>query len=149
MVFCGALIKFIFDSELNHLGKFVETKQRKRAYSVYCTEEIRAVLTTHRSLMSTKHLIAVGARPKGTYVTLSAPSLTLFSFRLELRRNRQEDLKATGEILRSKLLLGQEDPAVRQVNWRRPPVRWPDLQQTCMILVNKCIIIWVNQTFVS
>lgn len=67
--------------------------------------------------MSTKHLIVVGAHPKGTYVTLSAPSLTLmFSFRLELRRNRQEDLKATGEILRSKLLLGQEDPAVRQVN---------------------------------
>lgn len=57
--------KDLVDSELNHLGKFVETKQRKLAYSVYCTMKvISAVLTTHSLLMSTKHLIVVGTRPE-------------------------------------------------------------------------------------
>lgn len=70
--------QFDFDSELNHLGKFAETKQRKLAYSVYCTmKTIRVVLTTRSLLMSTKHLIAAGAHPKWTNVTLSPPSLTL------------------------------------------------------------------------
>lgn len=94
---------------------FVETKQRKLAYSVYCTMKvISAVLTTCSLLMSPKHLIVVGTHPKWIYVTFS--DLITYScvcpFRLELRRNGEEELKAPGEVLRIKLLLGQEDQEV-------------------------------------
>lgn len=42
--------------ELDHLGKFVETEQRKRTFSVYCTTKaISADLTPHSPLMSTPH----------------------------------------------------------------------------------------------
>lgn len=150
MVFCAALVKFTLTQNWTIWESLLKPSKGNRLYSVYCTKAIRAVLTAHSLLVSTKHLIVVGAHPKGTCVIFSPPpSLTLFSLRLELRRNREEDLKASGEILRSELLLEQEDPEVCQVNWRHPPVRRPDLQQTCTILVNKCIIIWVYQTFGS
>lgn len=68
-------------------------------------------------------------------------------FRLELRRHGEEELQAPGQVLRSQLLLEQEEQEVCQVNGRRPSVGWRDLavvpQRTCIFPVNKYIIIYV------
>lgn len=80
---------------------------------------ISAGRTQRRPLMSPEHLIAVGAEPAcGRAVTLSPPFIysDVCPFRLELRRHREEELQAPGEVLRSQLLLEQEDQEVRQVN---------------------------------
>lgn len=69
--------------------------------------------------MSPEHLIRLGAEPAcGRAVTLSPPFIywDVCPFRLELRRHREEELQAPGEVLRSQLLLEQEDQEVRQVN---------------------------------
>lgn len=68
--------------------------------------------------MSPEHLIVVGTHPRGDI--RDALALIIYSdvcpFRLELRRHREEELKAPGEVLRSQLLLEQEDQEVCKVN---------------------------------